>query len=502
MNPTAPFTRRDLGGLQQALDKRLETLAQEDAVRRIWAGDHTFWKDDPAEITDRLGWLTLHDSMRAELPGLRALADECAGFQRVLLLGMGGSSLAPEVLSLTYGGRPLVALDTTHPAAIQTAEQAGDLARTLFIVASKSGTTVETLSQFAYFYDKLKTGDNFIAITDPGTPLETLGKERGFRRVFLNPPELGGRYSALSLFGLAPAALIGLDPAALLDAGAAMAEACRKPGADNPGLWLGALLGEAALQGRDKLTLLTPPAMGSFGAWVEQLIAESTGKEGRGILPVPDEPLGSADKYGADRLFVSLGLTTDLTPVAALPAEDPSGLGGEFFRWEFAIAVAGHVLGIHPFDQPNVEEAKDAARKALGAMDTPAPQTAGLRETLDAVQPGDYLAILAYLPRTVPNTARLQLVRRELRDKYRVATTLGFGPRYLHSTGQLHKGGPSTGVFIEVVDRPGVDVAIPGQSFSFRQLLDAQGVGDLEALRSRGQRVTRLTLEELEAALA
>jgi hypothetical protein len=438
--------------------------------------------------------------MHEHMDQLSEFADSCAGFERIVLLGMGGSSLAPEVFSTTFGGKALTVLDTTHPEAVLAAEEGGDLGNTLFIVASKSGGTVETLSQLAYFFGKVQDGSQFVAITDPGTPLEALARAKGFRRVFLNPPDIGGRYSTLSYFGLVPAALIGVDVHALLHSAEEMACACAEwvPGAENPGLWLGALMGEAAKAGRDKLTLLIPDEVAAFGAWLEQLIAESTGKEGTGIVPVDGEPQGSPDVYGRDRLFVSLGVETELEPSAVIPFGGSDNLGAEFFRWEFATAVAGHILEIHPFDQPNVEEAKAATRRLLEADIVPREPYDDLNALLDEVRPGDYLGIQAYLPRTAENVDRLQAARVRLRDRLRVATTVGFGPRFLHSTGQLHKGGPATGVFIQVVDEPELDAQIPGKPYTFRRLLDSQSAGDLQALRDRGRRVARVRLKDLE----
>ena len=490
----------NLGPLAKPVEKRLSDMEKAEVSRRIWALDHTVWKPDPTELTNRLGWLRLPEKMHEHMDLLRDFAESCGGFERIVLLGMGGSSLAPEVFSTTYGGKPLTALDTTHPEAVAAVEKSGDLRSTLFIVASKSGGTVETLSHFAYFHDKVRDGSQFIAITDPGTPLEALARTNGFRRVFLNPADIGGRYSALSYFGLVPAALIGADVHALLDSAEEMACACAEcvPLADNPGLWLGAVMGEAAKAGRDKLTLLIPDEIAAFGAWLEQLIAESTGKEGTGILPVEGEPPGPPDVYGNDRLFVSLGVETALEPSAVIPFDGKDKLGAEFFRWEFATAVAGHVLGIHPFDQPNVQEAKDATRRLLEADALPTEPYDDLGALLEEVRPGDYLAIQAYLPRTPDNTSRLQAARVKLRDRLRVATTLGFGPRFLHSTGQFHKGGPPTGVFIQVVDEPSLDLPIPGKPYTFRRLLDAQSAGDLQALRAHGRKVARVRISDLE----
>lgn len=492
--------RGNLGALEKPLGKRLESIEKTDVRHRLWTRDHTVWSPDTTEITNRLGWLDLPEKMHDKLDVLERFAEGCSAFERIVLLGMGGSSLAPEVLSLTFGGKPLVALDTSHPDGVLSVERTGDLATTLFIVASKSGETVETLSHFAYFFKKVKNPAQFVAITDPGTPLEALARKEGFRAVFSNPPDIGGRYSALSYFGLVPAALIGIDTHTLLDSAEEMACACAPcvPAADNPGLYLGALIGEAAKAGRDKLTFVLPPEIASFGTWLEQLIAESTGKEGTGIVPVEGEPLGPADVYGDDRLFVSVGVETGLKPSLLIPFKGPAQLGGEFFRWEFATAVAGHVLGVHPFDQPNVQEAKDATVRLLQASELPREPYDDLGGLLQQIRPGDYLAIQAYLPRTTQNWSRLQAARVRLRDRFHVATTVGFGPRFLHSTGQLHKGGPATGVFIQVVDEPDVDLPIPGQTYTFRKLLDAQSAGDLAALRSRGRRVARVQLSDLE----
>lgn len=486
------------GALGRAIERRIAKLESDGVVERIWRRDHTVWKNDPTEISDRLGWLDLPDKMRPETDGLKSFAEATDEFDRVVLLGMGGSSLAPEVLSRTFGGRPFVALETTHPESIKQVEDSGDLRRTLFIVSSKSGTTVETLSQFAYFYDKVGDGSQFVAITDAGSPLEQLAGEKGFRRAFVNPSDIGGRYSALSYFGLAPAALIGIDAASLLEAASDMAERCRGAAGDNPGAALGAAIGEAAIAGRDKLTVLSSDTIASFGTWLEQLIAESTGKEGKGIVPVEGEPSGPADVYGEDRLFAGVGIEPALEPALWMPFERREAIGAEFFRWEFATAVAGHILGIHPFDQPNVQEAKDATNRLLKEGTLPQPDRGDPGELLNSVKEGDYIAIQAYLPRTPENEARLQEARLRLRDRHRVATTVGFGPRFLHSTGQLHKGGPNTGVFIQVVDEPGVDLPIPGKEYTFRGLLDAQAAGDLEALRAHGRRVARTGMDELE----
>ena len=506
-----------LGPLEAPVAGAVESLAAGDVTGRLWNGDHTLWADDPSEISDRLGWLTVAEAMTARIEDLEALAASAAadGIAHVVLLGMGGSSLAPEVFATSFeraSGRPeLIVLDTTDPAEIAAVEAAVDLARTLFVVASKSGTTLETLSHLAYFWERVPDGAHFVCVTDPGTSLEATARERGFRAVFANPPEIGGRYSALSYFGLVPAALLGVDLVALLESAVAMQHACRScvPAADNPGAWLGAALGAAAGAGRDKCTLVLPEGVAAFGGWVEQLIAESSGKRGTGILPVTGEPLGPPEVYGDDRLFVALrgpdgggheglaALAHAGHPVVELPFAGPARLGGEFFRWEFGTAVAGHLLGIHPFDQPNVQQAKDATARILGgaAVDASTPPAG---EVLASVGAGDYIALQAFLPRTEAHAAALQATRVRLRDRYRVATTVGFGPRFLHSTGQLHKGGPANGVFLQIAGDDPDDLPIPGAPYSFGQLKQAQALGDLDALRSLGRRVARVTIEDLE----
>jgi transaldolase / glucose-6-phosphate isomerase len=499
------------GPLADFTHERLRRMAEEDLVARIWRRDHTVWREDPTEIADRLGWLDVMGTMRGRVADLEAFAKEAAadGLTSAVLLGMGGSSLAPEVLRNAFGvgegALDLLVLDTTHPGALARVEADLDLDRTLFLVASKSGTTIETRSHLAYLWER--TGGDasrFAAITDPGTSLDKVGIERGFRAVFRNPEDIGGRYSALSLFGLVPGALIGAPLGALLDGAEAMAAACRAPLPENHGAWLGAVIGEAARLHRDKLTLALPSELASLGDWIEQLVAESTGKEGRGILPVVGEPIGPPEAYGTDRLFVAVGEHGGLDalqaaghPVVRLPGAAPEDLGREFFRWEMATAVAGHILEIHPFDQPNVAEAKEATSRILeeGWED---PGFDDPSRLLVEVRPGDYLAILAYLHPTDVARAELQGIRMTLRDRLRVATTIGFGPRYLHSTGQLHKGGPATGVFVQVVDEePPADRDIPGAPSSFGELLRAQALGDLRSLRARGRRVARTTLERL-----
>jgi glucose-6-phosphate isomerase len=505
-------------GLDDRVDSRLASFDQDAVLRRIWQKDFTVWRDDPTEISDRLGWLTVHEAMHEHGAELEAFASSCAadGLTHAVLAGMGGSSLAPEVLRETFGVSAgmldLVVLDTTHPDQILAVERSLPLHRTLFVIASKSGTTTETLSHFAYFWEKVPDGSRFVAITDPGTALEKLASERGFRRTFLNPPDIGGRYSALSYFGLAPGALIGADVDALLHRAIEMAQACAAdvPAKNNPGARVGVTIGEGALAGKDKLTLVLDDQIRGFGYWVEQLIAESTGKDGKGIVPVEGEDLGEPGVYGQDRLFVGIGaervekglapLRETGHPVVHLWLEEPIELGREFFRWEFATALAGAVLGINPFDQPNVQEAKDATKRLLAQGDLPDPGYDDLRPLLQEVRPGDYLAIQAYLPRNAETERRLHLARMRLRDRLKVATTLGFGPRFLHSTGQLHKGGPNTGVFLQIVELPNEDAPIPGEPYTFGKLIAAQALGDLQSLRAHGRRVARVRLADLDAA--
>ncbi len=503
--------------LTSLVDIMASEVADADVVARIWRKDHTVWKDDPTEITDRLGWLTVADAMLERVPELHEFAKNAKadGFTHAVVLGMGGSSLVSEVLRKSFSndeGLELLVLDSTHPRTIARLRDSLPLDKTLFIVASKSGTTTESISHFGYFYELVNNPQQFIAITDPGTRLARLASLMGFRKVFLNPADIGGRYSALSLFGLVPAALAGVDLYAILDDAEEMACASHYcvPVAQNPGAWLGIAQGIAATQGRDKITVVLPDAIASLGDWVEQLIAESTGKEGRGIVPIVGEDLAAPDSYGPDRLFVSLGDVPGLDalaaaghPVVKIDYNRPADLGGEFFRWEFAIAVAGYILGINSFDQPNVAQAKAATKAILDSGKYEDPGYDDLGPLLESVKPGDYLAILAYLDRTDETEQTLQAARLELRDTHKVATTVGFGPRYLHSTGQLHKGGPNSGVFIQVVDPDmGEDLAIPHATYSFGDLIKAQALGDYNSLQQAGRRVARVTLEQLREVMS
>jgi transaldolase/glucose-6-phosphate isomerase len=507
--------------LEQAVRERIERARSEDVARRVWSKDPALWGGDDAtpELKDRLGWLTIAERMAEELDDLRRFASEVrgAGITHALLLGMGGSSLAPEVFRRSFpkgeGGLELHVLDSTHPAAVREAEQAVDLDRTLFIVSSKSGGTIETLSHFRYFWERTGgAGDRFVAITDPGSPLAQLASERGFRRVFEADPEIGGRYSALSHFGIVPAVLLGADVEALLDGAQVAAQGCRPddPGEHNSGLWLGATLGELALRGRDKLTFVVDdPEIATVGLWLEQLVAESTGKHGRGILPVAGELLGAPEQYGDDRVFVHLrgddaklveevtGLGHGGHAVLTIPTHGAKDLGRIFFFAEFATAVAGWALELNPFDQPNVQEAKDNTKKVLEGGATGDIPLGGLDELLAAAAPPKYVAFMAYVPPSADVDARAEALRRRVRDDTRATTTFGYGPRFLHSTGQFHKGGPATGLFVQIVDDTGEDIPVPESDFTFGQLIRAQADGDFETLRAHDLPVVRIPLAEL-----
>jgi transaldolase/glucose-6-phosphate isomerase len=572
----------DVGEYKTDVEKTLASL--QDAGSHIWNKDGGWWTDDPAvqaHIVDRLGWLDVVDRMIGEADDLRAFADEVrkARFDKVLLMGMGGSSLAPDLFSMEFetadGFPELYAFDSTDPAVVALCRQELDPKTTLYIVSSKSGTTTEPNAFMEYFYDRVKqvkgdkAGQNFVAITDPGSPLIAEAQQRGFRKIYQNPPDIGGRYSALSYFGLVPAALMGIDVRKLLERAHLMAERCGKgvPAQSNPGVWLGAVLGTLAQRGRDKVTFVTTLGTDSFADWAEQLIAESTGKQGKGLVPIAREELGAPEVYGDDRVFIYMPKEGDDTadydeaiealmdaghPVITLPLQDEYDLAGEFFRWEIAVAVAGKVLGINPFDEPNVTESKNNTKRLLeeygrkkrlpeetpvadeGAIELfaynvgatpggdgkngaeePAGDLAGYLHALFAqVQPHDYVALLAYLEPSddiydqegtaieqYGNIGRLEVIRTEIRDERRAATTLGFGPRFLHSTGQLHKGGPNNGVFLVFTADEAADVPIPALGFSFGTLIRAQALGDIEALVAKGRRVVRLHLTNTEEGL-
>ncbi len=444
----------------------------EELVRGIWARESSTWTGrDEARW---LGWLDEPGRMRQAAGELDAFAESVADtFTDVVLLGMGGSSLAPEVMRQAFDSVSFHVLDTTHPAAIRALEAELDVGRTLFVAASKSGGTTETLSQLAHFWDTLRDGANFAAITDPGSPLEALARERGFRGLFHGEPTIGGRYSALSAFGIVPAALMGIDLGELLGRAERMREACESR--DNPGLALGLELGRGWEEGRDKVCVDAP---GGFGLWVEQLLAESTGKDGKGLVPAPGERPQGPDRQGAK-----------------VELADPYDLGAEFFRWEFATAIAGAILGINPFDQPDVQAAKDRTKQILESGEEPSVEPEGsLDELLAAAKPPDYVAIQAFVD-PANEGALAPLVRRALGTG--CVVTQGLGPRYLHSTGQLHKGGPNTCIAVQVVDDTGEELPIPGQRYGFGRLIRAQAAGDFAALQERGRRVCRVRLEEL-----
>jgi transaldolase/glucose-6-phosphate isomerase len=500
---------------EQAVRARLDEARTQDVARRVWDKDPALWggTSETPELADRLGWLDVADRMSGEVDDLEAFARECreAGLTHALLLGMGGSSLAPEVFRQSFGAQEdalrLHVLDSTDPQAIRDAEAAVDLDKTLFIVSSKSGGTVETLSHFRYFHAKVGDGQRFIAITDPGSPLEQLATEHGFRRVFRADPDIGGRYSALSHFGIVPAALMGADVRALLDGAKAAAQQCRQPdtAAGNSGLWLGVVLGELARRGRDKLTFVVDdPAIASVGLWLEQLVAESTGKRGTGVLPVAGEPVGTPDVYGPDRVFVHLQgdeatldermreLAHEGQPVITIPTGGAQDLGRLFFFAEFATAVAGWALEINPFDQPNVAEAKDATKGILSAGAAPDVEAGDVKRLLAAAGPGRYVAFMAYVaPDPAVDEAAAEL-RAKVRDATKATTTFGYGPRFLHSTGQFHKGGPASGLFVQLVGEAGDDLDVPGEDFTFRTLKQAQAAGDLQTLQAHGLEVVRI----------
>lgn len=522
---------------EDRVEERLQTWQDEDVAKRLWRRDPTLWADeDTPEITNRLGWLDLPSSMQEEAESITAFANEMKdAFEDVVVLGMGGSSLAPDVFSHVFdaaeGYPDVTVLDSTHPEAVQALADTLPLEKTLFVVASKSGTTTETLSFFRYFWNEVKAvtdqpGDHFVATTDPGSALEKLAGERNFRSTFLAPSDVGGRYSAFTPFGLVPAALMGIDLQQLLRR-ARSAETASSPDVDapsNPGLRLGAVLGELATAGRDKVTFVTSPSLESFPAWLEQLIAESLGKDDTGIVPVADEPLANPGAYGDDRLFVHFSLEgeQDQSTVEALEAlrdaghpvlsfqlDDRYDLAREMYRWEMGVATAGIVLDVHPFNQPNVEAAKRLARQAMeeGGTGSEPPTVPAddvdtlsreLGDWLEAAVPSSYIAVQAYLAPTASTTETLQELVSALRDSTGCAVTLGYGPRFLHSTGQLHKGGPRTGLFLQIVDRPGDEVPVPETDYSFQELISAQAVGDYRALREDDRTVLRLRIDASE----
>jgi transaldolase/glucose-6-phosphate isomerase len=543
-----------LGKYADAVSAAIKEADKGDVMRRIWRKDAALWKEDEAHqkiIKNSLGWLTVPDTMIGVEDDLIAFADRMRGaheMKHVMLCGMGGSSLCPEVFRQTFGHQEnypeLLVLDSTDPDALVNFAGQINLEKTLFIIASKSGTTTEPLVFYKYWYDQVgkikeNAGESFVAITDPGTLMEKMATEDKFKRIFVNPPDIGGRYSALSNFGIVPAALMGIDIKKLLDRAERVVHSCASvvPAAENPGARLGAILGECAKAGRDKLTIIADPKISALGLWIEQLVAESTGKEGKGIVPVTGERLGAPSVYGDDRLFVSIALgkpegETEVKlkaleaaghPIVYRTLTDLYDLGEEFFLWEIATAFAGWRLGINPFDQPNVQESKDATKALLekfegegkleeqpvvatdGVLTVYADErrrallpsssvTDALRAHLAAVKPNDYIALLNYIEETPEHEAVIQGIRNHLRDATRAATTTGYGPRFLHSTGQLHKGGADNGVFLQLTALDLVDLAVPGQSYTFSTLKQAQALGDFHSLATRGRRAIRVDL--------
>jgi glucose-6-phosphate isomerase len=511
-----------LGDYQRAVDTALAEMSTNNIVGRIWAHDHTVWQDDPTEISNRLGWLRIAELISQNQTELEALVAsvKASGYTDVLLLGMGGSSLAPEVFANTFGddsdGLNLSVLDSTDADLVAYFSESLDPATTLFIVATKSGGTAETLSGFKHFYNwtratlgEKNAGKHFIGITDPGSKLIDLANEYNFRALFINDPNIGGRYSVLSYFGMVPAALIGVDVPALLHSAMRMMDNNRLPVSQNMGAQLGAIMGELAKAGRDKVTFITDEALANWSDWAEQLIAESTGKNGKGILPVVGETLSAPDSYGNDRLFVHIKLAGNHEhekalaalvetghPLITIQLNQPTDMGGQFQLWEFATAVAGYRLGIQPFNQPNVESAKVSARKVITEYEEtgelPDAETGEIGEMpafIAQASPGDYIAIHAYLTPTSQTTRALDRLRLALRDHTKLAVTVGYGPRFLHSTGQLHKGDAGNGLFLQLTDDAIATIPIPdnagkdASAMDFDTLKLAQAIGDYNALR-------------------
>lgn len=556
------YIQFELGRYSDTLERGLEAIQEQDIFKRLWIHDHTVWKSEPDEIVNRLGWLQAPTEMKEVVPELTKFTDDIreAGFQYAVLLGMGGSSLAPDVFQKTFGSADrypeLFVLDSTDPGAILNLLEKIDITKTIFIVSTKSGSTVETLSLFKFMYTKIantvgvdQAGMHFVAITDPGSDLAKLANKYRFRRIFLNNSDIGGRYSVLSYFGLVLAALIGIDIDVLLGRAISVARASGEDAIidENPAAKLGVALGELATMGRDKLTFTISPDVESFGDWVEQLLAESTGKEGKGILPIVGEQLAVPQSYGDDRVFAWLHLKEDGSlketrdslieagqPVIEIVLEDVYDIGGQFYLWETATAIAGQRLGINPFDQPNVESAKVKAREMMVAyqehgqllVEAPTFEIEGIKvytttsgisfpafekekpsleeifnSFLKAADPGTYIALQAYLPDTDTTHQALSVLRHKLRDRTGYATTLGFGPRFLHSTGQMHKGDAGNGLFIQLTSEKSEDLAIPeeagedGSSISFGVLIQAQALGDQQALHEEGRKVIRFHLD-------
>lgn len=537
-----------------AIQQTIKMMDEQQYVQRLWRKDASLWKKDAAHqkiIQNALGWLNVADTLLGKVGELKDFAERVwnDGYESVMLLGMGGSSLCPEVFRRTFQKIPgypkLLVLDSTDPATVKSMEDAVDVAKTMFIVASKSGTTTEPHMFYQYFFDRVsrinpeRPGANFIAITDPGSLLEQIAREKQFRRIFQNPADIGGRYSALSYFGIVPAALMGLNIGEILERAVRAAEACERcvPVEENPGARLGAVLGTLARKGKDKVTFITPPPIDSLGLWIEQLIAESTGKDGRGILPVAGEPLADPDDYGRDRLFVYIATKDGRDPQAEAKLKnledaghpvvrhiirDPLSLGREFFLWEVATALTGAVFEINPFDQPNVQESKDNTKDLLALYikegklpdqevlwedagyrifcDAPTKSALQKESTslsdsiaahLNRVKDGDYVALTAYIQENETNEELLRAIRAEIRNRLKTATTTGYGPRFLHSTGQLHKGGGDNGVFIQITADDAEDLPIPNEPYTFGVLKQAQALGDFNSLSNRHRRAIR-----------
>lgn len=535
-----------LGAEQALFEKELERLSKEDLVNRIWVREYQVWSDSPVEISNRLGWLDIHERMKGKVPDLHAWARQMYsnGLRQAVVIGMGGSSLAPEVFSKLIQPAELgfalnlFILDTTDPAQIAALDAKLELKETLFLVATKSGGTVETLSGYAYYKSRFQRelpeenlGSHFVGITDPGSSLISLAQIDQWQRVFESDPNIGGRYSALSYFGLVPLALLGKDVGRFLQEVDAASLQAQTPLAQNDAARLGVFLAFQAARGRDKLTLMLPPTHLSFGDWAEQLVAESLGKSGKGILPVLGEGMEELDAFGSDRccvliesekgdsksnsvaqqvetLLVHAGHPTVIQRWPTFP-----NLGAAFFQWEFAVAVAGHCMGVHPFDQPDVESAKKATRSFLDAYaakgELPANETVPaeveqLQQFLDLGSEGDYISLQAYLPLNGQILGSLECLRKVISRKTKLATTMGIGPRFLHSTGQMHKGGPNSGLFIQFVKDPVSDLDIPVEknlpAMSFGTLQAAQALGDAQALRAGNRRVLRMQVEHCPVA--
>ncbi len=505
--------------LEEPVAERVKAALAERVAERVWRRDPSLWGGPGVpEIENRLGWLTVAETMLEQADDLEQFARQCRadGFTDAVLLGMGGSSLGPEVIRRSFGELPdglrLQVLDSTHPDVVLSVQESVDLSKTIFIVSSKSGGTVETLSHYRHFQQSAGP-EQFVVVTDPGSPLENLAREDGLRRCFRNPPDIGGRYSVLSYFGLVPAALMGVNVKGLLHGCQVAEQNCAHydSSESNSGLWLGATVGELARQGRDKLTFLVAPPIESFGLWVEQLIAESTGKHGRGILPVAEEPVGTADDYGGDRVFAYLrnpeepdgrldeaieALAAAGHPTLTLATRGAGDLGRVFFLAEFAVAVAGWALEINPFDQPNVQEAKDNTKRVLetGVPRIEEASDEQLSALMADAEPPHYVAVMGYVPPSREFDQAIGELRATIRAATKAATTFGYGPRFLHSTGQLHKGGPSTGRFLQLISEPRRDTDIPGAGYSFATLIAAQAAGDLQTLRAHDLPAERVQL--------